>query len=154
MIALRWGFAIGTIDFFPVSRRELSLHHNRTNIFPGCFTWNIAAYVGIFAHTTKLPEIDASNVANHCSSIGLPQTSDNIKLYSIMFTWNIAFLWSKLCAINRTFPGRRSLTSAKHKRGGFRYLTTRTVAFHTVSRDTSIYLSWFKNTGIQGLTPD
>ena len=106
MIALRWGFAIGTIDFFPVSRRELSLHHNRTNIFPGCFTWNIAAYVGIFAHTTKLPEIDASNVANHCSSIGLPQTSDNIKLYSIMFTWNIAFLWSKLCAINRTFPGK------------------------------------------------
>ena len=35
---------------------------------------------------------------------------------------------------------RRSLTSAKHKRGGFRYLTTRTVAFHTVSRDTYIYL--------------
>lgn len=32
-----------------------------------------------------------------------PTTSNYILL---CFTWNIAFLWSKLCAINRTFPGK------------------------------------------------
>ena len=50
------------------------------------------------------------------------------------------------------FPGKVQFNFCQAKKGGFRYLTTQTVAFHTVSRDTSIYLSWFKNTGIYGLT--
>lgn len=83
--------------------------------------------------------------------LGHPTTSNYILLCS---TWNIAFLWSKLCAINRTFPrnAQFNICQAQERRLSLPHTTA--IAFHTVSRDTSIYLSCFKNTGIHWLTSD
>lgn len=56
-------------------------------------------------------------------------------------TWNIALLWSKLCAINRIFPGKAQFNFCQAQERKLSLPHTTAIAFHTVSRDTSIYLS-------------